>query len=157
MLFSLSMIDCWFFKTLVALRFSYKYVIRLILEANVQNNQKKARVKHYIDSLLPFKEKTDSTIIASMNRSRQAGLSWIEMASLCSFFLSLGSLLCLVRGPAPKTWRDKRRPNTAYLCLPHYIFPHLTQSSLHCKKQSLDNPRSKFFFVLFVFTFLVGK
>ena len=48
------MIDCWFFNTQVAPKFSYEYDIRLILRANVQNNQKKARVKQYIGSLLSF-------------------------------------------------------------------------------------------------------
>ena len=34
-----------FLKTRVAPKFSYEYDIRLILGANVKNNQKKARVK----------------------------------------------------------------------------------------------------------------
>ena len=53
MLFSVSTIDRFFFKSRVASKFSYEYDIRLILEAK-QNDQKKARAKKYIDSLNSF-------------------------------------------------------------------------------------------------------
>ena len=61
----------------------------------------KAKVKQYIDSVLPCNWKTELRIIGSTNR-RQAGLSWIEMASPLQFLGHMDSLVKFYIWSVPK-------------------------------------------------------